>query len=76
MEIDPGYCDVIISRYVAQTGNTGATCIRAGEEIPYMNLVREWAEATGEEERINSMKIPVVVTKKIVKAAVSAQDAL
>ena len=73
-ELDPIYCDVIISRYVAQTGNIGVTCIREGREIPYLDLVREWAQATGEEERVNAMEIPVVVTKKIVKAAVEAQD--
>lgn len=73
-ELDPVYCDVIISRYVTQTGNLGVTCIRDGKEITYMDLVWEWAEATGEEERINSMKIPVVVTKKIVEAAVTAQE--
>ena len=73
-ELDPIYCDVIISRYVGQTGNLGVTCIRDGKEIPYIDLVREWARATGEEERVNAMKIPVVVTKKIVNAAVEAQD--
>ena len=73
-ELDPIYCDVIISRYVAQTGNIGVTCIREGREIPYLDLVREWAQATGEEERVNAMEIPVVVTKKIVRAAVEAQD--
>ena len=73
-ELDPIYCDVIISRYVAQTGNLGVTCIREGKELSYIDLVREWARATGEEERVNSMKIPVVVTKKIVKASVEAQD--
>lgn len=73
-ELDPIYCDVIVSRYVGQTGNLGVTCIRDGKEIPYIDLVREWARATGEEERINGMKIPVVVTKKILEAAVEAQD--
>lgn len=73
-ELDPIYCDVIISRYVAQTGNIGVTCIRDGKEIPYLDLVEEWAQATGEEERVNAMEIPVVVTKKIVRAAVEAQD--
>ena len=73
-ELDPIYCDVIISRYVAQTGNLGVTCIRDGKELSYIDLVREWARATGEEERVNAMKIPVVVTKKIVNAAVEAQN--
>lgn len=73
-ELDPVYCDVIISRYVTQTGNVGATCIRDGKELAYMELVQEWAKANGEEERINSMKIPVVVTKEIVEAAVTAQE--
>lgn len=73
-ELDPVYCDVIISRYVSHTGNLGVTCIRDGKELSYIDLVREWAKATGEEERINAMKIPVVVTKKIVEAAVAAQE--
>lgn len=73
-ELDPVYCDVIISRYVTQTGNVGVTCIRDGKELSYMDLVWEWAEATGEEERIRSMKIPVVVTKQIIKASTEPQD--
>ena len=73
-ELDPVYCDVIISRYVGQTGNIGVTCIRDGKELPYIDLVREWAKANGEEERINAMKIPVPVTRKIEKASVGPQD--
>ena len=65
-ELDPAYCDVIVSRYVMQTGNVGATCIRNGEEIPYIQLVREWAKINGREEEVNAMKTPVVVIKKIV----------
>ena len=76
MELEPKYCDVIISRYVIHTSNLGVTCIRDGKEIPYMDLVSAWAKTAGEEERINSMKIPVVVTKKIAEAAVSPQDEL
>lgn len=73
-ELDPIYCDVIVSRYVNQTGNLGVTCIRDGKELSYMELVQEWAKANGEEERIKSMKIPVVVTKEIVKASLEPQD--
>lgn len=73
-ELDPVYCDVIISRYVTQTGNIGVTCIRDGEEIPYITMVREWAIANGKEEEVNSKKIPVVVIKKIVKAGQEAQN--
>lgn len=73
-ELDPVYCDVIISRYVAQTGNLGVVCIRDGKELSYIDLVREWAKATGEEERVNAMKIPVVVTKQIAKASLEPQD--
>lgn len=74
-ELDPVYCDVIISRYVQQTGNIGATCIRDGQEIPYIQLVREWAVANGKEDEVNAMKTPVVVIKKIVKAALNAPEA-
>ena len=67
-ELDPVYCDVIVSRYVTQTGNIGATCIRDGKEHSYIELVREWAKANGKEEEVNAMKTPVVVIKKIVAA--------
>ncbi len=67
-ELDPIYSDVIISRYVAQTGNIGVTCIRDGQELAYIDLVREWAKANGQEEAVNAMKVPVVVVKKILKA--------
>ena len=70
-ELDPIYCDVIISRYVTQTGNIGVTCIRDGKEYSYIDLVREWAIANGKEEEINSKRVPVVVIKKIVKAGAS-----
>jgi DNA modification methylase len=75
-ELDPVYCDVIISRYVTQTGNIGVTCIRDGQEIPYIQLVREWAAANGKEEEVNAMRTPVVVIKKIVRAGqISGNDA-
>lgn len=67
-ELDPAYCDVIISRYVTQTGNIGVTCVRDGEEIPYIQMVKQWAKATGQEEKVNAMKVPVVVIKKVIKA--------
>ena len=73
-ELDPVYCDVIISRYVTQTGNIGVTCIRDGKEYSYIDLVREWAIANGKEEEVNSKRVPVVVIKKIVKAGETAQD--
>ena len=68
-ELDPIYCDVIISRYVAQTGNIGVTCIRDGEELAYIDLVRQWAKANDQEEAVNAMKVPVVVIKKIQNTA-------
>lgn len=74
-ELDPVYADVIISRYVMQTGNIGVTCVRDGEEIPYIQLVREWAKANGKEEEVNAMKTPVVVIKKIVHAGQEPQEA-
>lgn len=67
-ELDPIYCDVIVSRYITQTGNIGATCIRDGKELSYIDLVREWAIANGKEEEVNSKRVPVVVIKKIAKA--------
>lgn len=73
-ELDPVYCDVIISRYVTQTGNIGVTCIRDGEELNYIDLVRAWAKENGKEEEVANMKTPVVVIKKIVKAGEATQD--
>lgn len=73
-ELDPIYCDVIISRYVTQTGNIGVVCVRDGKEYGYMDLVREWAKANGKEEEVNAMKTPAVVIKKILKAEEAAQD--
>ena len=67
-ELDPIYCDVIISRYVTHTGNVGVTCIRDGTEYSYLDLVREWAKANGKEEEVNAMRTPVVVIKKILPA--------
>ena len=40
-ELDPRYCDVIVNRYVRMTGNMGATCLRDGEEHPYVQLKDE-----------------------------------
>ena len=65
-ELDPTYCDVIISRYVAHTGSIGVTCVRDGQETPHIDLVRDWVRENGREE-VNAMKTPVVVIKKIVK---------
>lgn len=66
IEISPAYCDVIISRYVTQTGNIGPLCIRDGKEYGYLDLVRQWAKENGKEEEINAMRAPVVIVKKIV----------
>lgn len=73
-ELDPVYCDVIISRYATQTGNLGITCIRDGKELNYIDLVRAWAKDNGKEAEVASMKVPVVVIKKIVKAGETPQD--
>lgn len=67
-ELDPAYCDVIISRYVTQTGNIGITCIRDGEELSYIDLVRKWAKENDKEQEVNAMKVPAVVIKKIMPA--------
>lgn len=73
-ELDPIYSDVIISRYVSQTGNIGVTCIRDGEELAYIDLVKQWAKENDQEETVNAMKIPVVVTKKILQASQGDQN--
>ena len=33
-----------------------------------------WAKENGKEEEVNAMKVPVVIIKKVVKAAETAQD--
>lgn len=73
-ELDPVYCDVIISRYVTQTGNIGVTCVRDGKELSYIDLVRQWAAENGKEEEVKAMRTPVVVIKKIVKAGQEPQN--
>lgn len=64
-ELDPRYADVIISRYVMETGNIGIKCTRDGKTYDYMELVNEWAKENGMEEKLKEMKTPVVVVKKI-----------
>lgn len=41
VELSPGYCDGIIRRYVAFTGNRGVTCLRDGKEYTYEKLNEE-----------------------------------
>ena len=66
-EISPAYSDVIVSRYVLATGNLGITCIRDGQEYPYIEMVKQWAVENDKEEEINAMRTPVVVVEKIVQ---------
>lgn len=73
-ELDPCYADVIVSRYVTQTGNLSVTCVRDGKEYRYIDMVRAWAKENGKEEEVNAMKVPVVIIKKVVKAAETPQD--
>lgn len=73
-ELDPCYCDVIISRYVTQTGNIGVTCVRDGQEYSYIDLVRQWAKANGKEEEIAAMKTPVVIIKKIISGEADTNE--
>ena len=68
MELDPVYCDVILSRYVVQSRNTDAVCIRDGKRLRYRDLVRAWAEENGMAEEVRKMRYPVVVVKKILPA--------
>lgn len=73
-ELDPIYADVIVSRYVMETGNLGITCERDGVKYNYMDLVRQWAKDNGKEEALAGMKIPVVVVKKIHTVATEEQE--
>lgn len=73
-ELDPKYGDVIVSRYVLETGNLGVTCTRNGEKIPYIDMVRQWAKDNGKEEEVAKMKTPVVVVKKIIATAKEEEE--
>ena len=74
MELDPTYCDVILSRYVEQTHDCGAVCIRDGEELRYTDLVRQWAVDNGRAEEVAQMRWPTVVVKRINRGAVQAAE--
>lgn len=67
-ELDPIYGDVIVSRYVMETGNIGIKCTRDGKTYDYIDLVRQWARDNGKEAELAQMKVPVVVVKKITTA--------
>lgn len=41
VELSPTYCDGIVRRYVAYTGNAGVTCTRGGKEYAYTQLNEE-----------------------------------
>ena len=47
MELDPKYVDVIVKRYVQMTGNMGVTCVRDGEEIPFMQIMNTAPKMSG-----------------------------
>ena len=68
-ELDPRYGDVIISRYMIETGNLAATCTRDGKTYSYMEMIRAWAKENGKEDELAEAggKVPVVVTKKNAK---------
>ena len=74
MELDPVYCDVILSRYVLQSHDCSAVCIRDGKQLRYTDLVRQWAEENGKSEEIAGMRYPVVIVKKIVPASAQAAE--
>ena len=74
MELDPVYCDVIISRYVLQSHDCSAVCIRDGKQLRYTDLVRQWAEENDRSEEVAGMRYPVVIVKKIVPASAQAAE--
>ena len=73
-ELDPVYCDVAISRYVVQSHDCDAVCIRDGKQLRYTDLVRQWAEENDRSEEIAGMRYPVVIVKKIVPAGQRAAE--
>lgn len=61
IELSPHYVDVIVTRYLLQTGNLGVTVIRDGKEIPYLELIQPWMKEQGVEEQVMSKRVPVPV---------------
>lgn len=56
--------DVMVGLYMETTGNVAVTCQRDGETIPYMQLIREWAERNGCVDMLYEQKIPILKFKK------------
>ncbi len=49
VELSPTYCDGIVRRYVAYTGNVGVTCTRDGKQYAYTELNEENIQANATE---------------------------
>ena len=56
--------DVMVGVYIEKTGNISAECLRDGMAIPYMQLIREWAEANNCIEILAEQKVPIIKFKK------------
>ena len=65
VELDPAYCDVILSRWVQMTCRTDAVCIRGGKQMTYRDLVYRWADENGLSDELSDQAVPVVVVKKV-----------
>lgn len=56
--------DAMVGLYVEHTGNITAPCIRDGQEIPYIDLIREYAIEYDVADILMSKKIPIITLKK------------
>lgn len=56
--------DAMVGVYVEHTGNITAPCIRDGERIPYIELIREYAQEYDVADILMSKKIPIITLKK------------
>lgn len=56
--------DVMVGSYIEHTGNISAMCVRDGMRIPYMTLIREWAEANDCLHILMEQKVPILKFKK------------
>lgn len=56
--------DTMIGTYIEATSNLSAYCVRDGEVLSYMDVVREWAIENGREDMLRTEKIPVIKPKK------------
>lgn len=64
IDIELKIADAMVGLYVEHTGNITALCTRDGREIPYIDLIREYAQEYDVTDILMSKKIPIITLKK------------